>query len=132
MDRFKFRGVWKPCEGVAILHEFNLGEDNFNEHSHSECWTLLIRHAECIEQCTGLKDKNGKLIWEGDIVTYGGCEQWKTVVSRAGDGAFVTRPRIVSKCRTLKDLLGFSVQAFERQTVEIIGNIHTHPELLEA
>ena len=60
-DRFKFR-VWD--EGMF--------EDSKPHYEYADVFTgLTLKMAtgnNPIEQCTGLKDKNGNLIYEGDIV----------------------------------------------------------------
>ena len=67
-------------------------------------------------QCTGLKDKNGKLIWENDICKY----QW----------------RGKTKIDVIKyDAPMFSYSRAMRWNLdqdEVIGNIFDNPELLES
>lgn len=91
-------------------------------------------------QCTGLKDKNGKLIWENDIVRFqfdnDDCTfPNKDIKKRIGKVFFsdfrasfsIAMGRNGSKCLN-NDLFKY-VQNGNR--VEIIGNIFDNPELLE-
>lgn len=90
---------------------------------------------ETIGQYTGLTDKNGKKIFEGDIVTYDDAEadyegyhdnvflNCGEVGISAWDGIYFTNRQTVE----MSDL-------YESETMvdcEIIGNIHDNPELLE-
>lgn len=82
---------------------------------------------ETVGQFTGLTDKNGNKIFEGDIVTYdkeyGGETREKGTVYWC-EGAFG-----VENVQDEEDsgLLG----VFVNHQLEIIGNIHDNPELLE-
>lgn len=71
-------------------------------------------------QCTGLKDKNGKLIWENDILN-------------SGNLVVTWREELASYCLTKKGWMyhHFFGEAVDACDCEVIGNIFDNPELLE-
>lgn len=76
-----------------------------------------------VEQCTGLRDKNGKLIYEGDILHVDDenpeCDPYIGHVIRS------------KKEAAFKFLTGNTEMALkDGNQCEVIGNIHENPELL--
>lgn len=88
---------------------------------------------ECIMQSTGLKDKNNKEIFEGDIVKrYRNPffkAKWEyqieTVVRRKSE--LLLGRYIGNNCMTISFGLPFT----KSDLLEVIGNIYENPELLE-
>ena len=74
-------------------------------------------------QSTGLRDKNGKEIFEGDILE---VNDWLEVVSFSEEKAMFASKEISFPEISLYDL--FDSDIF---TVEIIGNIYENPKLAE-
>ena len=76
---------------------------------------------ETVGQFTGLTDKNGKKIFEGDI-----CKgAWGTIFQVVYDDWYLGFRAIV------KSGLSVSIDYFGLDRIEVLGNIHDNPELLE-
>lgn len=75
-----------------------------------------------IEQDTGLKDKNGKEIWEGDIVAEHNGDIIGTIIQHPSGEWQIAWVGIFGGVSKLYD---------HRDICEVIGNIHQNKELLE-
>lgn len=86
-------------------------------------------HVE-IMQYTGLKDKNGKEIYSQDWIKWDKMEEVMLVDFWYGKWVLVHRPtcRAEQEGESMHD----NLYDFPSIELEIIGNIHENPELLEA
>lgn len=111
-------------------------EDYISDNSYSGDWEWYVISFDTIEQCTGLKDKNGKLIYEGDIVrevsidedSAMGVEYEEVSVVCFGGGDYpysftLKHPRFYRGYALLN-------YGYMRQEIEVIGNIHENADLL--
>lgn len=116
-------GEW--VEGDLVCDKYFDGSMSYcifeRDFDNSNTYTV---DPSTLGECTGLTDKNGKLIFEGHIVKY--SSRYKQCV---GEILFSG-----NQCRFIMRL--GSGQVFEvarkyANCYEIIGNIHDNPELLQ-
>ncbi len=74
-------------------------------------------------QYTGLKDKNGVEIYEGDIVKFFSLKDFKEVVFKDGAFGYLTYGD--------SSLVSFSQNYSILKALEVIGNIYENKELLD-
>ena len=134
-DRYLFKakrldnGEW--VQGALFNGESHciIGQEiKFSPYTEHECKIVGYEvDRDTICQCTGSKDKNGKLIWENDIVGYYNKYGKKWCYGLVGYGEF--------NCTCCSGVYGWHFgdeDIREYQCYEVKGNKFDNPELLES
>ena len=125
-NRFKFRFFETYNNTMLDCKDYD-----FNE---------ILESGKPVMQCTGLKDKNSKLIYEGDIVKYAefdwtdfSFKDWETEIAQVVWGNTYDNyyPAFDLKDTDFDGTNAFAYLFNEGWTIEVIGNIYENPKLLE-
>ena len=84
---------------------------------------------DTIGQYTGLKDKNGKEIYEGDVLQDKDCIYKVIFEYGSFDGKIIEVLRNVGTQKGMTYQLSFIIS--DNDNIKVIGNIYENPELLE-
>lgn len=138
-DRYLFKAK-RLDNGEWVTGQYVKGLDTYDKEVHlifepttifyssgeTDGWSEIDPSTIC--QCTGLRDKNGNLIWENDIVAY-----WDTYSTESGlaeadcDGQVVWDDETMSFQVTNR----LSAESYEvLDECSVIGNIIDSPELM--
>lgn len=91
-----------------------------DEFAQGKLWDDYEVNPETVGQYTGLNDKNGKEIYEGDIITHGSKRILYTVVWN--DTGLTAKQNGSSSYAGL---------TYWQPNIEVLGNIHDNPELIK-
>lgn len=147
-ERYKFR-AWngsamiKPDSDWFVRFDGGVGRDNFKTY---ESQSSIVSFEDFVQeekvilmQWTGLLDKNGKEIYEGDVLIKRGPD-WENYSNET----YETEPAIIEIARDVATMERFPRYWLQNESFgyegedledpeewEIIGNIHESPELLK-
>lgn len=145
MREVKFRGMgingeWY-CGNLSIIKQriksMSIDPVSYISNKAGVPFAYSVRQ-ETVGQFTGLKDKNGREIYEGDIVRNHRDNSnellevlWQEeVAEHASDGIYWTKEVPGFRFKRIKR--GLTTVFVAHVDLEVIGNIHQNPELLEA
>ena len=125
-DRFRFR-VWDKESNKWLHFDFSTYPTY-----EKRIWKALS-DGESFYQCTGLKDKKGELIYEGDIVKF----KDRILIIRYQEEMSCLTPQYYNEgeyCGRLwfDDYDSEECEFYRSTNFEVIGNTYENPELMEA
>lgn len=118
---------WHVPRSIGLFDDEIIGEANLHDLS-----SLLSNRGFVIQQFTGLKDSEGKEVWEGDIV----CEKMTAEIDFHGDECnlgrvfFAAGTFMIDGDGPLYDHT-YSLTPDKLEDYLVVGNIFETPELLQ-
>ena len=120
-------------DGYRIIDKDGINYDELDYYEPSFISYVIDKTTIC--QCTGLKDKNGKLIWENDVIATD-CGNARVMYSNDPspyENSFYVDFEVIFENITdnenYRHDLGYWIKF---RGFEVIGNIFDNPELLES
>ena len=132
----EYNGEW--VYGSLLLWNDGDAEICFSRSEEHEEQSKVLVYPETVGQFTGLTDKNGKKIFEGDVIKfhkYRGEPDWVGTI-RYEHCCYIATGRMPVAYEKRKNEKPFYhpfevvLSGIDKTTIEVIGNIHDNPELL--
>ena len=120
-DRFRFRVWLKDTNKMYNVHSLHIGTNKAIISSRYGNVSIYINKNSILMQSTGLKDKNGKLIYEGDRV-YIDCEDETAIIKWSDDLARFT-------IHFEDEAVFADFDNYYSKELKVIGNIYENSEL---
>jgi uncharacterized phage protein (TIGR01671 family) len=122
----KFR-LWDGYEKRFLPYPCFFNHLDFNEFTSFDRWFKCDEEKVTVQECTGLKDKDGKEIFEGDIVEFS-YEENGTI--------FKGRVECFTDRASFGIVTGNAFTTFDEHLdymhlFQVIGNIFENPDLVE-
>lgn len=147
MREIKFR-AWM-IEKNLMLHNVHLFYDTLGDEEHGNKWEPVSSFGQVVEkpdeyiveQFTGVRDRNGKEIFEGDIISVeedfmktikqiDGKSVWVVVFDEDWHAVVFQYPK---KVELVGGEIGHAQNVLNprwSEKIEVIGNVHENPELI--
>ena len=132
-DRCLFKA--KICNGEWVAGFLHCKDDKWYISNKAGSPFAYEVRPDTICQCTGLKDKNGKLIWENDVIKYHFGNAYAQIRYGAYQSCFDNQKTEHigfyvdwSESRNYRKDLGYWINMVN---AEVVGNIFGNPELIK-
>ena len=126
-DRCLFKA--KICNGEWVAGFLHCKNDKWYISNKAGSPFAFEVRPDTICQCTGLKDKNGKLIWENDVVGF-----WDTYSTENGQAEMNCIGKVVWDDETISFQVTNRLSAESYEVLDecsVIGNVFDNPELIK-
>jgi uncharacterized phage protein (TIGR01671 family) len=122
---FRTNNTYSNVDGISTCGRFLTRFSDHDNWDHSKGDTLPIKEF-IIQQYTDLKDKNGKEIYEGDIIN---GKIWVNDLNGKSGWAIITNRKVFfERGAYFVDVRDYLYEIYE---IEVIGNTLENPELLK-
>lgn len=128
-EKGEFNNVWVTGNLIVSNGKYYIHPVGNVVNVKNEIGRIIVMHEvipDTICQCTGLKDKNGNLIWENDIVK----DERGNLYKAFWQNNYYQFSWICVKSDVFSIGAKWDLWSFKSFEIEVIGNIFDNPELL--